>query len=380
MLVCSECLEKDRKWSDGASKYNWCDDCVPRGCSCNSEFFCNITEKSEKEGDTSLKDSIEYIQDTITKYPNNIELYLSKEGVELDKNQDMYVIHLDKCKYEIIENKKMFEENFIKEILNNKNGSLKMVNVDEKGREYPCAEIMELGENIIKEKGEIFFSLHHNMYCMIGEVYHNGSFRVYPIKDIDKKEIDNCNPIHYKKNGFVTNELYMDLLISEYEAKDEEFIFLNNFIFNPSFNIILEEVEKFLSGMVSKTSEIDLTIIEEFNADWSYYCIYEHENTSSLNEFNFINKKIKEMFFIYIEEKFDLSYNEKAQLLNDIIIFHKLNDEISMYDDILDMSLSCDDVEDYTNEAESDKVYKLIRQREEIFKKIFPLVYNNVKF
>jgi len=373
MLVCSECLEKEIKWSDGASKYSWCDDCVPRGCSCNYEVFCHITEKSVKDGDTSLKDSIEYMQDTITKYSDNIKLYLSKIGVELDKNQDIYVIHLEKCNYEIIDNKKIFEENFIKEILNNKKYSLKMINVDEIGREYPCVEIMELGENIIKEKGEVFFSLHHNMYCLIGDIYHNGNFRVYPITDIDKKEIDNCNPIHYKKNGFVTNELYMDLLISEYEAKDEEFIFLNNFIFNTSFNIILEEAEKTLL-------EMDLTIMEEFNADWSYYCIYEHENASSLNDFNYINKKIKEMFFIYIEKKFDLSYNDKEHLLNDIIMFHKLNDEISMYDYILDISLSYNDVEDYIQEEEADKVYKLIRKREKIFKKIFSLVYNNVKF
>lgn len=43
MYVCSTCLEKTSIWTNMSTKYQYCNDCVPRGCNCNNESIFNST-------------------------------------------------------------------------------------------------------------------------------------------------------------------------------------------------------------------------------------------------------------------------------------------------------------------------------------------------
>ena len=39
MLFCSSCFENEASFFAGDSKDQWCNSCVPRGCSCNEELL-----------------------------------------------------------------------------------------------------------------------------------------------------------------------------------------------------------------------------------------------------------------------------------------------------------------------------------------------------
>lgn len=106
-------------WSYMPGSEDYCEDCVPRGCSCNSDFF------EFDEDSVSKEKQIEWLLNH-RKY--KVLNYGSKEherGKHLEEITDMNLI-------------KAMLYNFTEEQLLH----LELIPLDSKGREYPCCEYM----------------------------------------------------------------------------------------------------------------------------------------------------------------------------------------------------------------------------------------------
>lgn len=339
MLVCSDCLKNEAVWSDGSTKYVWCDDCVPRGCSCNEESFCKITKEYQEQYDClTYEESIEDIKLRINKHPNNIQILYSKSGVKFSDDIGTFVIHSDKCNYEVIDNSLLFDNEFVSNLLSSEESSIKVKYIDDEGRESPCAEIMYLDDDMIKREGDLFYSLLHNTYITIGEIYHNKSFVAYPtsfFKD-GKSNVDYSNPLFYPREGIIFDSELIDIVINKYEAEDLEFLLLKDLIFSTSCSSIFNEYNNDLSSYFTEYSLESRTEDELFAQD-------------------IVKVKLIEMF----SKTLKINPETQIKLFELLVKFHKIND-ILKYDDTFEHSSN------------------MIINRKDIFNDIFQIIYNNI--
>jgi hypothetical protein len=368
-------MEKEIEWSDGSTKYQWCNDCVPRGCSCEQEHFFIKSDSDIKDRDYfTFKEDLNEIKIRLEKDINSIEIYLSETGVSYSEKDDSYILELNDTNYKIIDNYLLFNENFINTLLNNTEYSLMLQYVDNKKRPYPCCEVMHLEETYKKEKGEIHFSLYHNQYLLIHEVYKNGNFRAYPLNNMDTKEIDNSNAVYYNKTGFSYDSSNLDLLITEYEAKDEEFLFLNKFVFNTYENTIFEELEKSIDITKYKSE------IEEYNDDIGFYFEMYSLNNKTVEEL-YVQGCIQTLLMEHFRKIFNGQDKTDFELFDLLIKYHKINDSVK-YSDALDSSIhygcDCGCGGDSLTDEDFDRAGVSIDKRKNLFIEIFKIVYYTV--
>jgi hypothetical protein len=358
MLVCCKCLKREARWADGSTKYNWCEKCVPRGCSCNNDYVFN----ERKEPDFNIKEQIKNILESYKK--QDYILYKSNKGVKDG------ILDVSKCEYKKINKKLLKKKDFIKSLEINKEYSIKIIPINKNKKEYPCCcEVMYIKKEEILKKGEVLYSLKYDDYIMIDEIYQTESFRAYKISDNEKKMIiDEANPLYYPMKGIILDENIIDLLIIPEEVDDKEFKLLKNFIFKTTESEILKKIEQKLKKTKLNKTEIEESFYEN-NNDISFF-FEEYAKTQTHSK---INKKIKKEIikniYLYIKEKNkkylqketkeEIKRNQKIskKLFKLLVDFHKINEEIK-YNDIND---------EYTK--------RKIKEREEIFKNIFKIIY-----
>jgi len=375
MLICSTCMEKEIEWSDGSTKYQWCDDCVPRGCSCEQEhFFIKSDSDITNEDSFTFKEDLNKIKIRLEKDTNSIEIYLSETGVSYNKKDDSYTLELNNTDYKIIDNLLLFNENFINTLLKNKEYSLMLQYVDSKKRTYPCCEVMYLEETYKKEEGEIHFSLYYNQYLLIQEIYKNGNFRAYPVTNIGTKEIDNSNAIYYDKTGFTYDGSNLDLLITEHESKDKEFLFLNKFIFNTYENVIFENFNNNIDTNKYKSE------INEYNDDIGFYFeMYSLKNKTA--EELYVQDYIRTLLIEYFRKIFQMQDKTDIELFDLLVEYHKVNDSVK-YSDALDSSIhygcDCGCGGDSITDEDFEMADLNIDKRKRLFIEIFKIAYYTV--
>jgi hypothetical protein len=333
MLVCKKCFKREIKWADGETDFNWCDKCVPRGCSCNEEYIFYETNKEQLEN--NFKKILKSIEIKKRKY--KIKVMFSKTGVSYNEKENKYILILNQTNFKEIEVSKLKNSKFINKFINNKKNVLKIIDLDKKGRELPCIEIMFLQKSIRKTRGETFFSLEHNKMIKIDTVYENGSFR-------GTINNDYSNPIYYPKTGFIWKENTIDLLINE-NYKENKLI--NQLLFNTYDS-------KFIRNLIN-LSKKEQNQIDELNEDLSYLFELQKEEK---NKYKDLIKKIKKEIKKEISLEYNFSKKEIKKLFKLLFKFHTLNKDIK-----------------YTINSNKKK----LKKRKKIFIKILKLIFKNHK-
>jgi len=269
MLFCSSCFENEASFFDGDSKDQWCNSCVPRGCSCNEEllFYREPQSTFKKTKSTEYEDLIkEHIIDS----SHNKKIQICYNAID-EKG------HYGTCNTKFINlSQKELDENILHDIkwfTNHFSQScLKVIPLDDNNKEYPCCEIMTFNNPI--EIGEIFFSLEFNEYVQVSEFSNNKkSFKVYSItdkkvndfiktKDFQNKdffkevfnlnkhdnnnnlelELDYSNPRWYPLNGILDDYNWFDILVHHSMLSEPFFHTIKN-IFNNSLIDIIENID-----------------------------------------------------------------------------------------------------------------------------------------
>ena len=326
MLVCSTCLNKEIKYRDGSTKINWCEDCVPRGCSCNEEYFFSISEEAIKNDNIYNEKSYKEEIEEIIKNKNKYKIFVSETGVIEDKKVDIgYTLHLDKAKFKEIDIEYL-EQNKNK-LINNTQSVIKIVNIDENGKEYPCVEIMEDGIEDDIFIGAKFYSLAHGQEVSINYIYPNKNFRASILPN-------DGNDLFYNKYGMNEDALNFDLLIdTKYEVNDKEFELLRNFIFDTADNeFILSLIKKY------KYDDFIFEKLEETNADFSILLeLYNEENTEYkeliFKEFKvffqqFLNNETEEKVYDILFQALKSYHNRKNEIIQEYVYDNSIKNEV----------------------------------------------------
>lgn len=110
--------------NDGLDEDNYyCDNCVPRGCSCNNESVCYHDEENDIE---ELEIMVSNFKQDILENSRNFKLLNF-----FSKNHD--------SNYEEIKDKKLIKV-LINNLSNEQIRHLELIPLDENGREFPCCE------------------------------------------------------------------------------------------------------------------------------------------------------------------------------------------------------------------------------------------------
>lgn len=380
MYVCSNCLEKEATYTDMAGKYEWCESCLPRGCSCNDENVSYYKNEGEEDNIEELKEQFEKFKTKIINGNYKLKDYGEK-------------IHCSGKEKRIIQNK---EE--IKKIMDNVKET-EMLNfvaipLDKENREYPCCEIEPKEDFSILKVNEVVFSPRLNIFLIIKEEYKN-SFKAHEItNDISKYiteynsieedeiknlEIDYCNTHYISKDGVEYNKSEIDLYLTTYNYFNEESYNLKKFL---QENIFCNEEVKYL--------EDEKNI---FNNDMGYYFGYYEEYRQSKKEKkdfyygNEIIRKNENKIKTYLYKSFQhnerrelrkLNKKEVNKLFNLLVIFHKVDEKVK-YLDVLNPTVhigcDCGCGGDLIDEGDYEYADKLINKRKSVFKKIIHLIY-----
>ena len=318
MLFCTTCFENEATYFDGTSKYQWCTNCVPRGCSCNEEllFYREPQSTFKKNKSTEYED---LIKEHIINSSSNKKIQICYNAID-EKG------HYGTCNTKFINlSQKELDENILHDIkwfTNHFSQScLKVIPLDDNNKEYPCCEIMTFNNPI--EIGEIFFSLEFNEYVQVSEFSNNKkSFKVYPITDkkvndfiqskdfqnknlfkevfnlekIDnhlniKVELDNCNPRWYPLNGILDDYNWFDILVHP------------TMLSEPFFHTIKNA---FINNLCNNINNIDFhyRLLDHFSGDSSFSDLH------SDNNYVLLRNKLKEDIInqfkdTNIDEQFD---------------------------------------------------------------------------
>lgn len=362
MLVCSQCLSKEIKYLDGSSKYSWCEDCVPRGCSCNDEHFFTVSE-------TTINDDNQFEEHTYLEELNNVidrcenedgnyQIFYSKTGVLFDDKKNSYILSLNNADF------KEISLDFLKDnkddIVNNISGAIKITPVDENGKEYPCVEIMDI--NIDEDDryiGAKFYSLAHSQEFTINYLYPKGKFRA---------SADNHNDFFYNSYGMDEESITFDLLIdAEYEVDRPEFILLRKFVFHTSNNEFLIDT---FNSYVKIKGDSCVEFLDEFNDDFGIFCESFNDDFEEYEDLKvFVLEKFKDYMKPFLREDVD---DKIFNILFYAFVTYHTSQRAIIDDYVYSIdSFGCSD-------DEEDKSFNY-SQRKSAFTQVFLILYHHIE-
>ena len=318
MLFCSSCFENEASFFAGDSKDQWCNSCVPRGCSCNEEllFYREPQSIFKKNKSTEYED---LIKEHIINSSSNKKIQICYNAIDEKghygtRNTKFINLSQKELDENILQDIKWFTNHFSQ-------SCLKVIPLDDNNKEYPCCEIMTFNNPI--EIGEIFFSLEFNEYVQVSEFSNNKkSFKVYSItdkkvndfiktKDFQNKdffkevfnlnkhdnnnnlelELDYSNPRWYPLNGILDDYNWFDILVHHSMLSEPFFHTIKN-IFNNSLIDIIENID------------FEYRLLDHFSGDSSFSDLH------SDNNYVLLRNKLKEDIInqfkdTNIDEQFD---------------------------------------------------------------------------
>jgi len=342
MLFCFKCFEKIATFFDGSAFYQWCDNCVPRGCSCNEDYLCISTnpEIVEDRIDIFLN-----LKNSILNSKDNFKLYYSDKGLLFCQNtKDYYIESSSKNNnLELIDNDfflndtNLFNHN---SFFKNNNHFLKIVDIDDTGKEIPCCEIFytDKQETILESR---LYSMKYNKNVVVQDRFED-SFSYYLDKDKDSLYISHDSGINISFD-------FIDFIFTEDTKNTNLYIFLSLFIVNTEHNMF------FMDNLISK--EFINSLNNPFVSPFSKF-LSIHNYSENIDIYSF--KKIRKNIVDFIFELFEFNSRVEAiyifQLLSS---FHHLMHSTLSVKNVLDKSDFDFDFEEI-NRILNKKIYKII--------------------
>jgi len=344
-------MDKSATYTLMSGKYEWCDKCLPRGCSCNDEIL--FYENEENNNLEELTNNILTSNYKAKKYASELHVC----GKEIEKIEDLNKLR-----------------NIVKNISIEELKKYTFIPLDENNEEYPCCEIEPKQDWDVLKTNEVVYSMKSQGWYLIKDTYPNGNFRAYPIinelpldeynsieeNDISKLELDYSNPIYISKDGIEYNEEIIDVYLSTYDV----------YGYKDSLNDKRKTLFDFLNTFIYLTQNIDFFDKKnDFNGDIGIFFEYLYDESKKTKEekiyikdnLTIITKELKKYFSSINESdlKEKISKRRMKILIKKLILFHYYNNLI-----LNSMSLLFSKIEN-----------NYIKKRKEIFKKIFFLIY-----
>ncbi|MBT5490864.1 hypothetical protein HOK00_00745 [bacterium] len=333
MLFCTSCFDNQATFFNDSTKFQWCDNCVPRGCSCEEEL---LFYKSP--------------QDFTNQYPQSC----------------IKVIPLDEKNRKFIYDDKPIEIGDIFFSLAY-NEYVKVIDFSNRKDSFKVFPIV--GPNIQKFINEKDFQ--------------NNDFP----KDFETFNLDHCNPRYYPLNGILDEGSSFDILISHYMLSDPFFHILKA-LFDSSFlfdNIEVDFEYKLFDFFSGETYLFDNLETEE-----NYVLLRNNLKKEIIKQYETCNIDTQFKTKLYSNDLEELNEIIEAQNLNKLIellfVTHTLNQDIqsnSINDSSIHWGCDCGcggdlfEDSDYVQDLEDEDSKKRFSRFENIIK-IWKIL-NNLK-